>query len=297
MTRTWCIYILRDPHGGVRYVGVTHQTVQKRLSSHLSKARSGAQSHLMNWLRSLLAIGSTPAVAVIETGCGSEWGAAEVRWIKHYRELGAALVNGTDGGEGCPGHLVSAEAREKVSKARLGKPLSPEHRAKVAAGNRGKRMSSEAIAKTAAAWRGRKHTVEARAKISAARTGRKVGSPSAEVLARRTLAIRAALAKKRLGGVLPQCSVETRAKISAANKGRPKSPETRAKISTAIKAYRAASGSKGLRSPKACPLCAKPRHRQSKICRRCYEASLQLTGHLGPRGDELQIGQGVSGLT
>jgi hypothetical protein len=168
-----------------------------------------------------------------------------------------------------PGHVVSVEAREKIRKARLGKPLSLEHKAKVAAGNRGKRMSPEAIAKTAAAWRGRKHTAETRLKISIARTGKKYGSPSPDVLARRTVAIREALAKKRLAGTLPQCSAETRAKRSAALKGRPKSSETRAKISVALKLHRATLGRKA-RPVYVCPLCAQPRHRQSKICRRCY---------------------------
>jgi hypothetical protein len=245
--RTWVIYTLSDPRdGAVRYVGVTHQRLRVRLNGHLRLAQKGALYHTAAWIRALLRDNLLPEATVIETGEGSGWGVAEVRWITHYRTQGCQLTNLTDGGEGCPGHTVSADARARISAARKGKPLSQEHRAKVAAGNRGKRMSPEAIAKTAAFWRGRKHTPETCVKISSARKGRKFPSPTPEVAAKRGAAIRAAFARKRaVGWAKPayKHTEETRAKISAGRKGCKHTPETIAEISASKRARDALNAS------------------------------------------------------
>ena len=234
--RLWTIYTLEDPRSGdVRYVGVTHQKMRVRYAQHLELARKSPRYHLANWVRSLLANGVQPLMVPVEVGSGEGWGEAETKWIKHFRELHCDLVNATNGGEGCPGHSVSAEARERIRQAHLGKPLSAAHRAKVAAGNRGKKMSPEAIEKTAAFWRGRKHRPESRAKISLALRGKSRRAPTSEVLARRGAAIRAAFAAP--DWVSPWLgrhqSTETKAKISAANRGRKRSPESCTKISAA----------------------------------------------------------------
>lgn len=150
---------------------MTHQEPKKRLLNHLSRARKGARYHLFNWIRKLLTEGVEPTLRVIETGSGDGWGEAEAKWITRHRLQGCALTNATDGGEGCPGHTVSDEARAKIRAARLGKPLTEEHKAKVAAGNRGKKMSPESIARGVDKRRGLKHTPEAKAKISASRKG------------------------------------------------------------------------------------------------------------------------------
>lgn len=275
--KKWLVYTLEDPRGGgVRYVGITHQTPKKRLQGHMSRARKGARFHLFNWIRKLQSEGVDPLLHVIETGSGAGWDEAEVRWIAWHRAQGCDLTNSTDGGEGCPGHKVSPEARQKIRAARLGKPLTPEHRAKVAAGNRGKKMSPEAIARGVEKRRGFKHTAEAKAKIAASRKGKKGWVPTPEILAKRTKAIQEALEKKRAAGVQLGPDAETRAKISAANKGLKRSPETRAKMSAACKAFHAQereiSGKKlGERvTHKPCPICGSPMHRQSKSCRSCY---------------------------
>jgi len=202
----------------------------------LSRARSGARYHLMSWIRTLLKEGLEPCITVIEEGQGDLWGISEKKWIDHYRRQGCKLTNATSGGEGCPGHTVSAEAREKIRKARTGKPLSAEHRAKVAKGNRGKKMSPLSIAKTVAANKGRKHTEEAKAKIAAARKGKSYGKgikPSQEVIKKRSSARCAAMALRKEQGIFPvSISEEHRRKISIANKGRKHTAEAKAKMSS-----------------------------------------------------------------
>jgi hypothetical protein len=278
MLKKWVIYSLEDPRGGgVRYVGITHQEPQKRLRGHLSKARRGARSHLFNWIRKLQADGVEPILRVLESGSGEGWGAAETQWIAWHRTLGCDLTNATDGGEGCPGHKVSLEARQKMREARLGKPLSPEHKAKVAAGNRGKKMRPESIALGVEKRCGFKHTAEARAKISAARKGKAGWIPTPDVLAKRARAIQAAMSNKRAAGGTFSPDAATRAKISQANKGLKRSPETRARMSAARKAVcakeRERTGKQlGERaSHKTCPICGLHMHRQSKTCRSCFE--------------------------
>ena len=219
-------------------MGVTHQKPANRLSKHLSYARTRrGTSHLVAWLRKLLSDGIEPTLSVITSGLGLDWGVAERSWIQQYRDQGFSLVNATDGGEGCPGHTVSAEARERIAAGHRGKPLSAEHRAKVSAANKGKKNSPEAIAKTTAAWIGRKHTAESRAKMSAARLGKEGPPASAEAIAKRVASSKARRAEPgyidpRLGRAL---SSETRAMIGVANKGTIRTPEARTRMSEARK--------------------------------------------------------------
>ena len=235
--RTWVIYSLGDPRNGVtRYVGVvTHQRLQHRLSQHLSLARRSRKYHLTCWIGSLLDQGAEPVVRVLESGEGGAWAEAEAQWILRCRAEGADLTNATNGGEGCPGHVVSPEAHAKIRAARLGKPLSKEHRAKVAAGNRGKQKSREAIANTPAATRGRRHSVEARQKMSLSRKGQPGSKPGPETIAKRV----ATMALKKQAGWVKKgtpLSQEARAKVAAARRGQKHTLEVCAKIRAAKRA-------------------------------------------------------------
>lgn len=111
----WSIYVLKDPRTGlVRYVGWTTKTVDKRLKVHIWDAKGKAKTHRHRWILSVLAAGLQPEIVVVEIGEGSGWSEAEKRWITHYRRAGAALVNGTDGGQGLVGETPEARiARAK----------------------------------------------------------------------------------------------------------------------------------------------------------------------------------------
>lgn len=92
-----------------------------------------------------------------------------------------------------PKRTVTAETREKMRQAKLGKKLTPEHRKKIGD-----------------AHRGMKRSPETRARMSeAARRWYPRPSPSAETRAKRSASM--------MGHII---SAETRAKISAANRGR-----------------------------------------------------------------------------
>lgn len=87
----------------------------------------------------------------------------EVMLIQFHgrKNLGTgSLANLTDGGEGCSGHIKSAETRRKIGDAHRGKIMPPEACAKLAE-YRGEKAS----------FFGRKHTPETIARMSASATG------------------------------------------------------------------------------------------------------------------------------
>lgn len=89
------IYILKDPDNlEVRYVGRTNNP-KKRLSSHLNpdKTRSLPSTR---WALRLKRENKKPIMEIVEET--NDWEASEVKWIAHYRFLGADLLNIDDGG-------------------------------------------------------------------------------------------------------------------------------------------------------------------------------------------------------
>ena len=125
------IYILCDPDGKIRYVGKTiKKYLSSRLTAHLWEARCGAKNHRCNWIRSILSKGYIPSISLIGevkgNGCKEE-----IAWIKYFRDEGIKLVNGTDGGEGQHGVIVSKETREKRRIQATGKTASLSTRRKL----------------------------------------------------------------------------------------------------------------------------------------------------------------------
>lgn len=122
-TKIWTIYALVDPTTTtVRYIGWTTSKLAKRLSSHKSeclrrKSDGTWYTHYyrVNWLRQLYLAGTPPIIQSVEVGCGLGAAEAEQKWIKYYREQGANLVNGTDGGEGAVGVVWSDDRRQCMS--------------------------------------------------------------------------------------------------------------------------------------------------------------------------------------
>ena len=87
--------------------------------------------------------------------------------IAHWRALGVALTNKTDGGEGHSGLSPSLETRAKKAKAMLGRKLPPETIAKMR--DAASKRSPEHIAKISAALAGRTLPAEHVAKLKAAK--------------------------------------------------------------------------------------------------------------------------------
>lgn len=248
MSETFTVYALFDTRAPdvVRYIGFSKDPAA-RLRAHVWEARrSRKRSHRLHWLRELDRDALKPqwrTLSVFETV--DEAAQAEIAFIRQYREIGCALVNGTEGGEGAEGwggtlsdrqpwsderrqaHAaalqrpdvkarMSASAKARPP-SRLGKPgNSPtaEHRAKLSAALTGRSKTPEHAAKVGAWHKGKPKSAEVRAKISATKTGNTTLSQEA----------RMAISEK-LKGI--QRSPETRERMREAQRRRFKEQKLR----------------------------------------------------------------------
>jgi hypothetical protein len=120
MTST--VYLLRDPRDDTpRYVGITKHSLKKRLSRHIS-VENRETDHRSNWIRQLISLGLSPVIELLEVVEDSQRIDSEQAWILGFRQIGANLVNSTDGGEGIIN--PSQETRIKLRNKRLGRHCS-----------------------------------------------------------------------------------------------------------------------------------------------------------------------------
>jgi hypothetical protein len=114
------IYALVDPRrsgkDAVRYIGVTHGSLRRRLTVHLADARchKDGPNHRVHWLMSLLSAGVTPQIVALET-VDRDGFKRECQVIAEYRSEGYDLTNTTDGGEGTLGYVVSPDVKARNS--------------------------------------------------------------------------------------------------------------------------------------------------------------------------------------
>jgi predicted GIY-YIG superfamily endonuclease len=98
------IYALIDPDTDeVRYIGAT-DNIQRRMREHLApslkKSRKKAE-----WIIELKAEGKQPNLSILESCTEEDAVPVERKWIVHYKEADAPLLNVHAGGEGggrCP---------------------------------------------------------------------------------------------------------------------------------------------------------------------------------------------------
>jgi hypothetical protein len=123
------IYGLYDPRNGeLRYIGKTaHDRMTRRLWEHRSEAALKENNPRNRWLRSLLRLGLSPEMRVIEETTEAAWQECECRWISYFRHAGACLTNTTEGGEGgatCKGRKWTEERRKHISEMFKGHAVS-----------------------------------------------------------------------------------------------------------------------------------------------------------------------------
>lgn len=189
------IYTLSVPESEeIRYVGMTCQSVHKRLNHHINVMYP---SHKTNWIKSLRLNGSFPVVNVIDEGLTHDEAAyMEQQYIKLYKAAGAKLTNMTKGGTGTPGHKVTDEAKHKLKQLWTGYKHTDEAKKKMS--DHQKVHGNPFLGKT--------HSEETRNKMSIATTG------------------------KNLGDSNPSKRDDVKAKISAFHKGKVLSDDTKKKI-------------------------------------------------------------------
>lgn len=199
---TTFIYALVDPRTQqIRYVGKANDP-QHRLRDHLREKR---KSYKNSWIKELRDNGLVPELQIVEEVPVTNWMERERYWIAYYRDLGMALVNGTDGGDGVHGMQHTPEARAKISAAGMGNQHS-----------KGRHPTPEETAKRRSSLKGHVVTPETREKIRASKLGVPRNPASVEKM-RQSL----------LGRKLPESTVEKM-------RGRKQSPETLAKRSASL---------------------------------------------------------------
>lgn len=172
---TTFIYALNDPKTGLtRYIGKANSP-KTRLGNHLSRCRSPHERcHRSSWIQSLLTEGLEPILEIVKEVPVTDWRYWEKTYIHWYKTLGFDLVNGTEGGDGCPGAVRSPETRQRISDAN--KRRSPEMRKKISdaitAAQKGRILSPAWRQKISEGLRGHAVSFETRQKLRTRHKGR-----------------------------------------------------------------------------------------------------------------------------
>lgn len=118
----YLIYGLFDPENEeLRYIGLTTESLDIRLSNHIAKSKLSRFSHKNNWIKLLLKCGLKPRIQKIQELYNIEdLKGAEIYWIKYFREKGCKLTNIGDGGEAAYGRKHTPEAKYKMKLAHKG---------------------------------------------------------------------------------------------------------------------------------------------------------------------------------
>lgn len=176
------IYVLKDPRTGApRYVGKSNDP-HERLERHLQDSKRGRKDYKSCWIRSLLTLGDSPQLEILDTVDEIHWRQWEVAWIEFFISEGFKLVNGTPGGDGMSAGKFSPN---------WGRKWTPEMRVKIVDSLTGRKQSQETISKRIAKTTGKKRSAEARENISQSLKGKPLSPTHRE-------AIRAALAGRRV---------------------------------------------------------------------------------------------------
>lgn len=143
------IYELLDPRNGkTRYVGCTKSSINHRLIYHMRDAKDrGPTRPLLIWIRELQTLGLRPQAALLE---GTDDKLRERFWIRFYMDMGADLLNSTNGAEQLPGCVALRNFSGPSRVAKLGRPLSAKHREALLRANTGRRMNEKTRAALAA---------------------------------------------------------------------------------------------------------------------------------------------------
>lgn len=254
------IYGLKCPiRNEIVYVGQTHNSLEVRLTKHISNTRSKIKSNKPfnkkdHWIKKLirLEIENEIEIILIEECDLSIIDEREIYWITEYRKFDFNK-NIADGGRVNRGHKWSEESKKRMSENRKGKNVGPNN------ANYGKSPSEEVKEKISnklkdfyschdANFKGKKHTEESLNKMSENRKGKCKGEEHPFYNKPRTEETRKKISDAVKGENHPffgkERSEETKLKIGIANSGENNgmygitysmSQETKDKISEKLK--------------------------------------------------------------
>ena len=187
--RTGFLYRLTFPNGKI-YIGITRETLKRRVMRHIQYAREGRNYALSCAIRKY---GETSfSSEIIGGGNWDELKSLEIAEIKRLRAIGHGLYNMTDGGDGSLGVSLRVETKLKISSSLRGRKCSDEHRRRVSEAQAGKTIPAEVREKMRQAAKSRvarsPMSEEQKQKIRASLLGKK---QTPEHIAKRVAARRA----------------------------------------------------------------------------------------------------------
>lgn len=127
---------------GKAYVGITTETLQRRVQRHIHYARSNKPYALSRAIRKY---GEKSFLYEVIDAC-DDWAGLlklEIEAIKKYDCMAPSGYNMTAGGEGSKGVVVTVEKREKISKSLSGRRLTEAHRKAIGDAQKGKTIPLE----------------------------------------------------------------------------------------------------------------------------------------------------------
>ena len=202
------VYTLIDPRNHLPfYVG---KGSGERCNAHVVEAKYYVKrkSLKLNKIRKLMRLGMEPIVVKVAENISDKQALdLECLLIAEMRDLGFALTNMTDGGDGAQGYKHTEEHKQRMSELQKGRVFTEEHRQAMCKpkSEQGRkniaearlttdyRPSEETKRKTSEALKGRSFTDEHRAKIKAGLTGKpktKIECPHCQKLASPAMAKR-----------------------------------------------------------------------------------------------------------
>ena len=137
------IYTLTDPKSKhIRYVGMTSQTLNRRLSRHVTDLIK-KKTHKDCWIFGLKQKNLSPIIEVIDIVNEDKWQFWEQHYISLFKSWGFNLVNHTFGGEGVFGLKpwnkgLKGSVKPNKTSIKMGQRLSPKTEFK-----KGQRLSPE----------------------------------------------------------------------------------------------------------------------------------------------------------
>jgi hypothetical protein len=124
--KKFIIYTLQDPVSlEIRYVGLTSQRLNVRLSSHWNTF-SNKKSHKVNWIKKLRKSNQKPLIIELDIAYSLKEAAyLEKYWISQLKTWGFKLTNTTEGGEGALGYKHDLETKMRMKQIQALKPKKP----------------------------------------------------------------------------------------------------------------------------------------------------------------------------
>ena len=162
LVKEYRLYVLKNPDdGGIKYVGQTSMSLNKRLYYHLYDKR---KSYKTDWIKSLTNKNKKPIISEVSIFYSQEEvNKAEIELIKKYRSNGIKLTNICDGGNVTTGYKFTKEQKEKMKGKihyNIGKNTPEEQKIKIS------NSLKEYFKNNKNSFYGKKHNIESKKKIS-----------------------------------------------------------------------------------------------------------------------------------